>query len=551
MNAHDATSPGALAAQAHVVVVGGGIAGMVAALECAKIGMRVTLVEASTALGGTVHTAEIAGHVIDVGAQGFSTRGGVVQELIDELGLGAEVVVPEAGTPWVAGLPGGGAAPLPAGGVLGIPGNPFVAEVTRVIGSRGSWRAYLDRVRPVLTIGREHSLGRLVRSRMGARVLDRLVAPVTRGTYGVAPDDIDVEVAAPGLNGALTRTGSLSGAVLQLQGDDAGAGGASLRGIRGGMHRLVAALEARLREFGVEVRTGTSAIALRAGAALGSGDPFAPAPRAWQLELLEAVKEADAGADDVGEPLDGEFAAREPLDALETHPLPPLGADFVIVATPESDARRLLGLPATGAEAARETATEKAAAASSAPADASGVAAEFAVEVVTLVLDAPGLDPAPRGAEVFPVPGSSRAVALIDETERWPELARELAADGRRRHVVRVLFGAADEPPATAGLDAAGATAMAVAEASALLGVPLSAGHVLGSHRARFAQAPPAALIGHEQRTAGLRRSIAARPGVVAVGAWLAGSGIAQVIPDAAAQAEIVRQAALWGADTA
>lgn len=545
MHAHDVPSPGALTAQAHVVVVGGGIAGMVAALECAKIGMRVTLLEASTALGGTIHAAEIAGHVIDVGAQGFSVRGEAVLELVAELGLGADVCSPAAGTAWVAGLPGGAAAPLPAGGVLGIPGNPFVTDVTRVIGTRGSWRAYLDRVRPVLTIGREHSLGALVRSRMGARVLDRLVAPVTRGTFGVAPDEIDVEIAAPGLNGALTRTGSLSGAVLQLQGDDAGAGVSSLRGIRGGMHRLVAALDARLRELGVEVRTGTEVIALRAGTAPDPEDRFAPAPRAWQLELLEAAEEADAGVGDAADSLGIETDARVslgPRGSLEPEPLPPLGADFVIVAAPESVARRLLALPATA------TATD--AALADAGTAAAGSAAEFAVEVVTLVLDAPGL-PAARGPEVFTVAGSSRAAALIDETARWPELAGEAAADGRRRHVVRVLFGVADEPPATAGLDLAGATAMAVAEASALLGVPLSANHVLGSHRARFAQAPPAATIGHAQRTAALRRSIAARPGVVAVGAWLAGSGIAQVIPDATAQAEIIRQAALWGASTA
>ena len=135
MHAHDVPSPGALTAQAHVVVVGGGIAGMVAALECAKIGMRVTLLEASSALGGTIHAAEIAGHVIDVGAQGFSVRGEAVLELVAELGLGADVCSPAAGTAWVAGLPGGAAAPLPAGGVLGIPGNPFVTDVTRVIGT--------------------------------------------------------------------------------------------------------------------------------------------------------------------------------------------------------------------------------------------------------------------------------------------------------------------------------------------------------------------------------------------------------------------------------
>ena len=51
----------ARAAQQHVVVVGGGIGGLVAARECAKVGMRVTLLEASEALGGSIRTAELDG----------------------------------------------------------------------------------------------------------------------------------------------------------------------------------------------------------------------------------------------------------------------------------------------------------------------------------------------------------------------------------------------------------------------------------------------------------------------------------------------------------
>ena len=133
-----------------------------------------------------------------------------MRALVEELGLGDDIVAPAPGGAWVVGLPGSpGAAPLPKGGVLGIPDNPFADDVRRVIGWRGAWRAYLDRLRPPLTIGHERSLGRLVRTRMGAAVLDRLVAPVTTGVYSSHPDDIDVDVAAPGLNSALTRAGSL------------------------------------------------------------------------------------------------------------------------------------------------------------------------------------------------------------------------------------------------------------------------------------------------------------------------------------------------------
>ena len=113
--------------------------------------------------------------------------------------------------------------------------------------------------------------------------------------------------------------------------------------------------------------------------------------------------------------------------------------------------------------------------------------------------------------------------------------------------VLKVTFGGPDAPPATAALDDAAAADLAVAEASALLGVPLDAGRVLGSHRARYVQPPPVSALGHREAVEAARESIHAVPGLAVVGAWLAGTGIAQVVPDALAEAERVRRAVLWG----
>ncbi|WP_314095857.1 NAD(P)-binding protein, partial [Microbacterium foliorum] len=207
----------ARAATRHIVVVGGGVGGLIAARECVKVGMHVTLLEASDAVGGAIRRAELDGVVVDAGAESYATRGGRVRALLAELDLSDRIVAPAAGGAWLAGIPGVGAAPLPVGGILGIPGNPFQEDVRRVIGWSGAWRAYLDRIRPPLTIGHNQSLGRLVSSRMGAKVRDRLVAPVTTGVYSASPDDVDVDIAAPGLNAALTSVGSLSGAVQALR----------------------------------------------------------------------------------------------------------------------------------------------------------------------------------------------------------------------------------------------------------------------------------------------------------------------------------------------
>ncbi|GAA4783332.1 protoporphyrinogen/coproporphyrinogen oxidase [Microbacterium gilvum] len=463
----------------HVVVVGGGVSGLVAALECAKVGMRVTVLEADDRAGGVLRAGEVDGVVLDLGAESFATRGGAVRRLVEELGLGDDVVAPAPGGAWVAGLPGIGAAPLPKGGVLGIPANPFADDVRRILGWGGAWRAYLDRLRPVLTIGHAHSLGRLVRTRLGAKALDRLVAPVTSGVYSAHPDDIDPDVAAPGLNAALTRTGSLTGAVAAVVGERTAAPGGAVLGIRGGMARLADALVDRLAVLGGDVRTGVAATALERA---GGG---------WRVHV--------AGDD------------------------APLDAGLVVIATSEAAARSLIAPHADGLAAAPARPGPE-------------------VEIVTLVLDAPQLDARPRGTGVLTVPGSHTAKALTHATAKWQWVADAAAG----RHVVRVSFGTQGEAPATAALDDDAAAALALAEASALLGVALPASALRGAARARYTQAQPAATLGLRAATDEARAAIRAVDGLGAVGAWLSGTGLAQVVPDAAAEAERLRRGALF-----
>lgn len=473
------------AAASHVIVIGAGIGGLVAARSFAKVGIRVTLVEAAERPGGAIRRAELDGVTVDTGAESYATRGGHVRGLLDELGLADDIVTPQPGGAWLAGIPGADAAPLPARTILGIPENPFAEDVRRIIGWRGAWRAYVDRLRPPLTIGHEESLGRLVDSRMGARVRDRLVAPVTAGVYSAHPDDIDTDAAAPGLNAALTRAGSLSGAVGQLLAarDEKGAPGAAVEGIAGGMSRLVDALIDELGVLGTEVRTFATALRVQ------------PEGAGWSVDV--------AASDD-----DAEFETIE--------------ADAVVLATDELFARALLeeivpdlGQPGPSPE----------------------------IEIVTLLLDAPVLDGAPRGSGVLTVPGSHVAKALTHSTAKWAWV-REAAGD---RHLVRVSFGSQDEPAVTAQFDDADAADLALHEAAALLGVPESSLTLLAAHRERFTQSQPASAIGAAQARERVRAAIAAVPGLGAVGAWLSGTGLAQVIPDAAAEAERVRHDLLWG----
>lgn len=502
------------AAAVRVAVVGGGVAGLVAAKEIAAVGMHATVFEAAPVAGGVVRRGEADGIAFDAGAESFATRGGHVQALLEDLGLAERIVDPAPGGAWLAGIPGVGAAPLPRGGILGIPENPFAEDVRRIIGWRGAWRAYVDRLRPPLTIGHDRSLGHLVRSRMGARVLDCLVAPVTTGVHSAHPDTIDTEVAAPGLNAALTRAGSLSGAVASLRADaarktaaprsgaePARAPGAAVRGIDGGMAVLVDALVARLGVLGSEVRTGSTVVGLARDADAWVVRFEAPDPR---------PRPADADID----------ASTEGGDALVAEER----FDAVILAADEATTRRLLSPHVSALDAIP---------AGDAP----------HIEIITLVLDAPALDASPRGSGVLTVPGSHTAKALTHATAKWPWL-RTAAGD---RHVVRVSFGSQGEEPATSGLDDDAAARLAMTEAAAMLGVALPASALRGSFRARFTQSQPTAAIGAADRRAAAARVIASGHRLAATGAWLSGTGLAQVVPHARAEAERLRHALLWG----
>ncbi len=234
-------------------VVGGGVAGMVVARRLAMAGRSVALIEASDHLGGTVSRHTVGDIDLDAGAESFATRGGIVASLATEIGLGVDIVSPDAAGAWLQPQ-SGPAVPMPATNVLGIPGTPLAADVIAVIGQRAAIRAELDAIIPLLWVGKSLTLGALVRRRMGSGVLEKLVAPVVHGVHSVHPDDIQLDRAAPGLRAAFARGGSLAAAVRHLR--NAAPAGTAVSGIRGGMHRLATELAADLTTYDVQVEFG-------------------------------------------------------------------------------------------------------------------------------------------------------------------------------------------------------------------------------------------------------------------------------------------------------
>lgn len=205
-----------------IVVRGNGIAALVAALDCARIGLRTVVISSDD----WVETRE-----------NVSARSGVAAALCAEFGVPFDVVRPQHGEQ----------------SILGIPGSPFSRSVRKTLGWRGAWRIYLDRVRPLLAIGEERNLARLVISRIGASALEAFVRPFTRSVLGSDPENIDIIDCVPELLPAMSRVGSLTLGVLELAAADDSF--ANLIRPEGGLAALESAVMRRANHFAITVRT--------------------------------------------------------------------------------------------------------------------------------------------------------------------------------------------------------------------------------------------------------------------------------------------------------
>lgn len=71
----------------HLVVVGAGVAGLVAAVQLAEAGCRVTVLEASDRVGGRIRTVEVGGAAVELGAEFVHGKPPELLSLLQELQL--------------------------------------------------------------------------------------------------------------------------------------------------------------------------------------------------------------------------------------------------------------------------------------------------------------------------------------------------------------------------------------------------------------------------------------------------------------------------------
>jgi protoporphyrinogen/coproporphyrinogen III oxidase len=483
----------------HVVIVGGGIAGLAAAFFLRDQPVRVSVLEGSPRLGGKLSVSEVAGVAVDEGAEALLVTRPEGTALVAQVGLAGDRVEP--GTTSSAIWTLGALRPLPRRQFMGVPSD--LAELARsgVVSGEGAARASQDLELPPTMRDGDVPVADYVGARFGAEVVDRLVDPLLGGVYAGRSSELSFDATMPALAAASRRYRSLAEAAGSLLSPVPAPGGTRSGGtvfttLAGGLGLLPAFLA---KASGAEVRTASMTRAL-------SPAPAAPgAGHGWRLAA-------------------GSAAADELIDA-----------DAVILALPARPAGRLLaGVP--GASAA---------------VTALGEISYASMAIVTLAYPRsafPGDGLAALGWSGYLVPAvDGRAVkAVTFSTVKWPHLADVTAYGAEPLEIVRCSVGRIGEESLLQRADE-DLAALAVAELATATGVR---GAPVAQRVTRWGGALPQYTVGHLDRVARIRAAVAAQPGLAVCGAAYDGVGIPACVATARMAAsqvtEFLRRGRQW-----
>ncbi len=190
-----------------VAVIGGGVAGLVAARRLAGAGCSTVVFEAGGRVGGQVHTRSVAGVPVDVGAESLLLSAPPVRGLIETLGLGEGLVSARSWPTWIRR--GRRLRRLPAG--VGPAGPTRLRPLVRagILSPRGLLRAGVEPLVPRGSDRADPSVGALLTRRFGRQVVERLVDPLLGSLHAADVDRLSAAAVAPTLLTRLKRSGSL------------------------------------------------------------------------------------------------------------------------------------------------------------------------------------------------------------------------------------------------------------------------------------------------------------------------------------------------------
>jgi len=182
-----------------VVIIGGGITGLAAAHRLRELDPRVqvTLIEASSRLGGVVDTQHVDGFIVERGPDNFITNVPMALDLCRALGMEGELIGTNEQYRRAFVVRRGRLLRVPDGFTLMSPRRLMPMLTTPILSPWGKLRMLLEFFIPPSKSEEDESVAEFARRRFGGEVFRRLIEPLVAGIYTADAEELSVQAALP------------------------------------------------------------------------------------------------------------------------------------------------------------------------------------------------------------------------------------------------------------------------------------------------------------------------------------------------------------------
>jgi oxygen-dependent protoporphyrinogen oxidase len=224
------------------LIIGGGISGLSAAYYLSKAGIRPTLVERESRIGGVMQTSVLQGCVLEEGPDGFLGAKPWAMNLIRELGLADQVIGSNDHSRITYILKNGKLVRMPEGLMMMIPTKVMPMARTPLLSWTAKIRMGLELLRRPKGPQPDRSVYDFLLDHYGQESIDYLAEPLLAGVYGGDPREMSVNSVLARFVDLETKYGSLTRGALAEPRPKGAAAGPFLRTLKGGLGQMIEAL---------------------------------------------------------------------------------------------------------------------------------------------------------------------------------------------------------------------------------------------------------------------------------------------------------------------
>ncbi len=256
----------ASASDHRVAVIGGGIAGLSAALTLHEAGLMVVVVEAGDRPGGKIWTDRSDGYTIEAGPDSILSYKPAGLALIERIGLLDRVINTREDGQGSYILRHGTLQPLPEGMTALVPVDVRPVIETQLLSWKAKFRLAGEYFLPARRNSGDESVGGFVRRRLGDEFYQNMAEPLLSGIYAGDANQLSLMATFPRLRMTEQQHGGMIRGALAQRRPASNESTTSRRwtpfiSLQQGLGEIIDGLVNRLE--GVQIRTGCQARAVR------------------------------------------------------------------------------------------------------------------------------------------------------------------------------------------------------------------------------------------------------------------------------------------------